>query len=195
MRTLTTVSWVKLHSHQNMTDNFNFVTKTSELVIISYNMHRFRHELSTVLELIKYNAPDIFIQQEQWIICSSLIKFSLIIYVLVTLLRLKPFPLVFYGSDHLAGLLLFLNTITIASNDRYFITKVADWLFDNIYLPCVSTNDRWTMSFNTLNEIFSWCEQFNNLSILYGGDFNCDLSSKSDYSSAITDFFKLAPVT
>ena len=83
----------------------------------------------------------------------------------------------------------------IVSNDRYVIVKVTDWLLVNIYLPCVGANDRWTISFNILNEITSWCEQFNNLSLLFGGDFNCDLSSKSNYSVVINDLFKLAPVT
>ena len=75
------------------------------------------------------------------------------------------------------------------------IVKVADWLLVNIYLPCAGANDRWTSSFDTLNEITSWCEQFNNLSLLFGGDFNCDLSSKSKCSVVINDLFKLAPVT
>ena len=85
----------------------------------------------------------------------SLTKFSLIIYVLATLLWLIPFPLVFVGG-HLAELLLFFKkslmpyATTIASNDRYVIIKVADWILVNIYLPCVGTNDRWTISFNTL---------------------------------------------
>ena len=37
----------------------------------------------------------------------------------------------------------------------------------------------------------SCCEQFNNLSLLFGGDFNCDLANKSNYSVAINDFLNL----
>ena len=54
-------------------------------------------------------------------------------------------------------------TTTSVSNDRYVIIKVADWLLINIYLPCADTNERLSISFNTLNEISSWCEQFNNI--------------------------------
>ena len=42
-------------------------------------------------------------------------------------------------------------TTTIATNDRYVIIRVAGWILVNIYLPCVGKNDRWTISFNTLN--------------------------------------------
>ena len=59
-----------------VTDNSNFTAKTSELVIISCNMHGFNQELSTILELIKSNASDIFILEEHWLTPDNMLKFD-----------------------------------------------------------------------------------------------------------------------
>ena len=78
-------------------------------------------------------------------------------------------------------------TTTIASNDPYVIMKVADWILVNIFLPYVGTNDGRSIGFNTSNEIISWCEQFNNVSLPFGDEFNSHISSKSNCSVTIND--------
>ena len=128
-------------------------------------MHGFTQGFYTVLELIKSNAPDIFMLKEHWLTPDNMLKFdqtfhdytcfgdsAMVNTVYSGVLRGRPIGgvVTLYKKKSLIS-----YATTIASNDRYVIIRVTDWVLVNIYLPRVGTTERWTISLNTLNEILS----------------------------------------
>ena len=80
-------------------------------------------------------------------------------------------------------------TQTVHCDERYVIVKVANYLFANVYLPCVGTTDRTVISDDILTDIWAWHEHYSNCQLFIAGDFNVCLDNNSYvYSSNINDF-------
>ena len=80
-------------------------------------------------------------------------------------------------------------TQTVHCDERYVIVKVANYLFANVYLPCVGTTDRTVISDDILTDIWAWHEHYSNCQLFIAGDFNVCMDNNSDvYSSNINDF-------
>ena len=80
------------------------------------------------------------------------------------------------------------ETEFICSADRFVIVRVEDCIFINVYLPCKGTDNRQLICQDTLDDIWSYREQFSNCKCLIGGDFNADLSS-NDGTANIINYF------
>jgi len=170
----------------------------SLLKAVSFNMHGFHQGFSVVDDLIKELNPDLFLLQEHWLTPSNLYYFdtNFVNYFSVGssamskcvgqgMLRGRPFG----GTIVLIKKELRRVTQTVHCDERYVIVKVANYLFVNVYLPCVGTTDRTVISDDILTDIWAWREHYSNCQLFIAGDFNVCLDNNSDvYSSNINDF-------
>ena len=62
-------------------------------------------------------------------------------------------------------------TQTIHCVERYVVIKIANYLFVNVYLPCVGTCDRLMICDDILDDICAWYERFADCELVIAGDF------------------------
>ena len=61
-------------------------------------------------------------------------------------------------------------THSIACSDRYGIVKLGNYLFVNVYLPCVGSADRKLLCEPILTEIWALRQQYNECNIIIADD-------------------------
>jgi len=121
------------------------------LKVICYNMHGFYQGYPLLDELVRSDQPDVMLLQEHWLTPANMHKFdsnfvdyfsfgcsAMATTVETGMLRGRPFG----GVITLISNALRKITKTIHCTDRYVVTRVANYLFVNVYLPCVGTPDR-----------------------------------------------------
>ena len=111
--------------------------------------------------------------------CSAMAK-----TVETGMLRGRPFG----GVITLINNALRKKTKTIHCTDRYVVTRVANYLFVNVYLPCIGTPDRILICDEILGEISEWCRYYSDCEIVMAGDFNVSLDSCDVVAKRISDF-------
>ena len=116
------------------------------LKVVSFNMRGFHQGCSVIDDLISNNKPDLFMLQEHWLTPANLCYFdtsfpdyfsvgssAMTNCVAQGMLRGRPFG----GTIILIKNELCKETRTIHCDERYVIVKVANYIFVNVYLPCV----------------------------------------------------------
>ena len=71
-------------------------------------------------------------------------------------------------------------TQTVHCDERYVIIKVANYLFVNVYLPCVGTTNKLAFCDDIFTDICAWCEYYSNCRIFNAGDFSVNLDNSTD---------------
>ena len=167
------------------------------LKVICYNMHGFYQGYPLLDELVRSDQPDVMLLQEHWLTPANMHKFdsnfvdyfsfgcsAMATTVETGMLRGRPFG----GVITLISNALRKITKTIHCTDRYVVTRVANYLFVNVYLPCVGTPDRTLICDDILSEIFEWCRYYSDCEIVMAGDFNVSLDSCDEVAKRISDF-------
>jgi len=80
------------------------------------------------------------------------------------------------------------TVVNLISCDRYTAIKVANWLLITVYMPCVGTIQRDLLYIDILHQLQILLDTHPNCSWLIGGDFNTNLDSGVDVSSAVNQF-------
>lgn len=171
---------------------------TSQLVIISYNLHGFNQGKHGIDELISTIEPDFFLLQEHWLTPDNMYKLSELsakysifgssamgACVSSGPLIGRPFggTAIMVNNKHVSG------TTNLISSDRYTAIKVGDLLLITVYMPCVGTAQRDSLYNDILCELDALlyahreCKQ-----CFIGGDFNTDLDSSVCVSEYVNKF-------
>lgn len=166
------------------------------LRIISYNMRGFNQGCIALDDIIADFSPNILFLQEHWLTPANLNKFdrysdffsfgrsAMTDAVDAGLLKGRP-----YG-----GVLMLIDnnlrniTETIYCSDRFCISKVANHLLVNIYLPCSGTKDRLIIIDDLLTEIASWLSLYPSLNYFIAGDLNVDLDCNDSAAQRVNNF-------
>jgi len=176
-------------------------TMAKPFTVISYNLHGINQGESLLKDIFINYLPDVVFVQEHWlssINMHNLLSMSTNYYCLSTsameqsiqcgILRGRPFGgvAIFFANE------LSDRVQIISLADRYIIARWSNIIFVNIYAP---TADKKYDQFCELQSILSVisAELSANTSggdlIIFGGDFNTELSKTSDISSLYTSFF------
>ena len=174
----------------------NCVNSSTQLKIMSYNMHGFYQGCSAIDDTIIHYNPDLIFLQEHWLTPANLFMLdnrfteyfcfgcsAMSTSVETGMLRGRPFG----GVAILIKNSLRKVTRTIHCSDRYAIVKVNECLFVNIYLPCSGTTDRQLLCDNILSEIDAWLSCYHGCGIVIAGDFNVNLSCIDSVGSSVHD--------
>jgi len=160
---------------------------TSQLVIISYNLHGFNQGKHGIDELISTIEPDFFLLQEHWLTPDNMYKLSELSakYSIFGSSAMgacvSSGPLIgrpFGGTAIMVNNKHVSVTTNLISSDRYTAIKVGDLLLITVYMPCVGTAQRDSLYNDILCELDALlyahreCKQ-----CFIGGDFNTDLDS------------------
>lgn len=173
-------------------------TTDSTLKIVSMNLHGFNQGISTVIDLANTISPDVFfLLQEHWLTPANLDLFDKTVIgyfkfgssamssaVESNILKGRPFG----GVMILVKNSLKYHSETIYCSDRFALVRVANWIFVDLYLPCVGTQDRLLICEDVLNDMWSWCERFPSCKTLLCGDFNADLNESDPVCRLINLF-------
>ena len=167
------------------------------LKVISYNMHGFYQGYPLLDELVRSDKPDVMLLQEHWLTPANMHNFdsyfvdyfsfgcsAMAKTVETGMLRGRPFG----GVITLINNALRKITKTIHCTDRYVVTRVANYLFVNVYLPCIGTPDRILICDDILCEIFEWSRYYSDCKIVMAGDFNVSLDSCDEVAKRISVF-------
>ena len=83
------------------------------------------------------------------------------------------------------------NANFVAKSDRYIIVTIGSLVLVNIYASSSSnTNDKYLINADMISQIDEKLDNFTDLPVVIGGDFNIDLREKCKISTMFTDFFK-----
>ena len=167
------------------------------LNILSYNMHGFRQGCPVIEDVIKTHSPSVLLLQEHWLTPANLYKFdnhfsgyfsfgssAMSNVVESGILRGRPFG----GVITLISNELRRFTETVVCDERYVIVKIAKFLIINVYLPCHGTTNRLSICEDLVNDISSWCHQFQDCKYIVSGDFNCDLDGADPVAKCLNSF-------
>ena len=167
------------------------------LNILSYNMHGFRQGCPVIEDVIKTHSPSVLLLQEHWLTPANLYKFdkhfsgyfsfgssAMSNVVESGILRGRPFG----GVITLISNELRRVTETVVCDERYVIVKIANFLIINVYLPCHGTANRLSICEDLVNDISSWCHQFQDCKYIVAGDFNCDLDGADPVAQCLNSF-------
>ena len=177
--------------------NVNSSTLKRSLCVVTYNMHGFNQGFSTVKDLCLSVSPDIFLLQEHWLTPANFNKFDNIFPEYFTfgntamansiergILKGRPFG----GVTFLINNDLRTATHTVFSSDRCVIVRVFNYLLVNVYLPCHGTENRKNIVEDILYEMSVHISNYNDCTVLLGGDFNGDLDSSDELAFIINNF-------
>ena len=167
------------------------------LKVICYNMHGFYQGYPLLEELVRSDQPDVMLLQEHWLTPANMHKFdsyfldyfsfgcsAMAKTVETGMLRGRPFG----GVITLINNALRTKTKTIHCTDRYVVTRVANYLFVNVYLRCIGTPDRILICDEILGEVSEWCRYYSDCEVVMAGDFNVSLDSCDVVAKRISDF-------
>jgi len=137
-------------------------------------------------DLIAHKDPDVIMVQEHWLTPSRLCLFE------------SRFVDYFaFGSSGMSSCLdsgmlcgrpygsimtlvkkgLRKVSTTIYCEERFYVVKVLNCLFINVYFPCVGFSDMLTLCNDIIDHIWSWLARYNDCECLICGDFNANLDS------------------
>ena len=178
-------------------ENVNSSTLQRSLRVVTYNMHGFNQGFSTIRDLCLSVSPDIFLLQEHWFTPANFNKSDNMFPQYFTFgnaamasstergtLRGRPFG----GVTFLINSDLRAVTRTVFSSDRCVIVRVLNYLLVNVYLPCHGTENRRNIVEDILYEMSVHISNYNDCTVLLGGDFNCDLDSPDEVAFIINNF-------
>jgi len=166
-------------------------------VVISYNLHGYNQGRSGLVELVSTLKPDAIMVQEHWLTPDNLYKLNQISddYVvfgssaMADSVRSGPlYGRPFGGTAILVNKRHFTRVVNLLSCDRYTAVKVANWLLITVYMPCSGTIQRDLLYGDILHELQLLLDAHPNCSWLIGGDFNTNLDSGINVSSAVKEF-------
>lgn len=160
-------------------------------------MHGFAQGEHFIRQVCDENKYDVIFIQEHWLNSQNLNKFNKFnnylwfgMSAMDSLLShdvLKGRP--FGGTLTLAKKSLSTHMKHVLSKERVVIIEINNILFINVYLPC---NDSSLNYRETLLEIFTdisdAIDDINYKGLVFGGDFNCKMSSNGDHSHMVKDF-------
>ena len=159
-----------------------------QLQIISYNMHGFNQGRAAVKNLITGSHPDVILLQENWLTPANLNKFDECFDNYFTFgcsamanavdagsIKGRPFGGVISMISN--DLRKYTATIACSCSDRYTIIKVYNLIIINLYMSCIGTSDRLSISEDIIADIWSWREKFPMCECIIAGDFNTNLES------------------
>ena len=145
-------------------------------------------------------SPKVFLIQEHWLTPDNLTKLdrdsdgyvqfgssAMSNMVNFGVLRGRPFG----GVSSLINVNLRSVCTTVASSERYYVTKIADCIIINVYMPCSGTFNRNELYNDLLCDAFSWREKYPNCNCIIGGDFNVDLDSVNAFSTIIKNYISI----
>jgi len=181
-----------------MVDDKNVTSTSSELLIVSFNMHGFNQGHQTIRDLIIDSKPDIFLLQEHWLTPENLCKFdeNFPSYICVGssamgsrletgVLRGRPF-----GGTAVLVNRRFQNCIKIVCTaERYTIIIIGDLLVVDVYFPCVGVVDRFCICEDIINNLLIWMSKYPDRKLILGGDFNTDLEDENNTITALLKQF------
>lgn len=153
--------------------------------IVSYNIHGFNQGKPGIEELLCDYSPDFLFVQEHWLTPENMSKldcFTEYMYVGISAMRdaVMMGPLIgrpFGGVTILVRKALSPDCLTVCCNERMVCLKFRNFLFFNVYLPCIGIADRILLVESLLNDIRYWCSVYPRLQWVIAGDFNTDLAS------------------
>ena len=170
---------------------------SSQLSLLSFNMHGYNQGITTVSDLVDSRSPDLIMLQEHWLTPANLARFDTDFqqyYAFASSameLCVQSGPLFgrpFGGVAILVSNKLLSMCELIHAAERFIVLKVSDTLFINVYLPCQGTKDRNFICQEVFDQILCWRSKYNDCSCLIGGDFNTNLDVQCSMSDYINDF-------
>ena len=170
---------------------------TSDLSIVSYNMHGYNQGSHSVRDLILSAKPDVFLLQEHWLTPCNLHKFEddfpQYLCFASSAMRKCIETGVLYGRPFGGVCVLVKKELqhcarVLYCSERYIIVSVGMSVICNVYLPCCGTTDRLCIVDDILNDISDWMLKHVDRLFVIGGDFNVDLDSNSTVSDLINCF-------
>ena len=185
-----------------MVDNFSFSSNvpgadTTEIIVISYNMHGYNQGSTALKLLAESKKPDVIMLQEHWLTPTNLDRFSQDFTGYTSFGCSAMDKLVSSGpliGRPFGGMMVLLKnelmhvSECIHTAERFVLVRVGDLLLFNVYLPCVGTEDRSLICDDILMESISWRQQFPLCGCIIGGDFNTDLDVRCTVSNTINAF-------
>ena len=176
---------------------FSPSTVTSNVSIVSYNMHGYNQGITTVRDLIDSLSPDIFLLQEHWLTPANMSKFDTdasTFYAFGSSAMsdaVASGPL--YGRPYGGVMVLIKKNLMsscecIIASERYAAIKLGETLIFNVYMPCRGTLNRSLLYGEILNEILVWRQKYPDHSCVIAGDFNVTLDCNSEISQLVNDF-------
>ena len=168
------------------------------LKVVCFNMHGFHQGCPTIEDIITDQKPNIIILQEHWLTPTNLHNFddhfpdyfafrcsAMSRCLELGMLRGRPF----------GGIITLVNndlrrvTETIYCEERFNVIRVGNYLFVNVYFPCIGTNDRELICENMLHAISAWHERFIDCELVIAGDFNVSLDRSCDPVAKSLSYF------
>ena len=168
--------------------------------IVSFNMHGFNQGRAAIEDLIIKEKPDVFLLQEHWLTPPNLNKFDVFdeYFTFGCSAMSKTVEMGMLKGRPFGGVMILirnnLRTVseTVICCDRYAIVRIADCIIVNVYLPCVGSDNRLTLSEEILRDSWAWCERFAHCNYIIAGDFNAQLNKpdSDSVSRYINSFIK-----
>ena len=175
-------------------------TNIKFIKVMSYNMHGFNQGCWTIKDIINSDHPDIILCQEHWLSPVNLQKFNESFNDYFTFgCSAMPDTIetgILIGRPFGGVMILIKNNLrtlteTVYMEERFVVVRVANYLFFNVYLPCVGTKDRLLICQALFDEMRLIRERYCECECLLAGDFNVDLNSNCEVAQLINSFIKV----
>ena len=173
---------------------------TKQLQIVSYNLHGLNQGCSLLTELCSSRVPDIIFIQEHWqtpanidkLLCFSdnYVGFGISAMdraVSQSILQGRP-----YGGVAILANKNLISSVKIEmihAAERVVIISIGNTILINVYFPPASATTASIIG-NILDEVSGLLHDFQNCSLIFGGDLNTNLHENTAASVSIKSFMQ-----